>query len=103
ASGETSRFERTHWRYPLPSRTITKAILPLDRVVMTQPATVTAWPVWPGRSRISTRFIREGFPGESGDYTTGDRQVRSITAQNQGPPVGMGAPGPEVCTWLPVG
>ena len=43
ASG-TSRFENTACRYPEPSRRTTKAIFPLDRVVVTQPRTVTDSP-----------------------------------------------------------
>jgi hypothetical protein len=37
-------LDTTTWRYPVPSRSATKAILPLERVGGTHPRTVTAAP-----------------------------------------------------------
>jgi hypothetical protein len=49
-SSDTSRLATTPCTVPEPSRTTRKAILPLERVVTTQPRRVTDSPMWRGSS-----------------------------------------------------
>ena len=64
-SGATSFFARTTCRYPLPSRTTMKAILPLERVVLTQPRTVTVSPTWRPSSAMVEKVMEVGEGGRT--------------------------------------
>ena len=44
ASSPTAAFDMTHWMNPVPSRSVRKWILPLDRRLCSQPCRVTCWP-----------------------------------------------------------
>ncbi len=57
ASSGTSFLDRTPCTLPVPSRSTTNAILPLDRVVTTQPRTVTVSPTCPRSSLIWTAVM----------------------------------------------
>ena len=63
AGSGTSAFGKTHCRYPDPSRSTRKAIFPLDRVVITQPWTVTVVPAWRPSSRMDTVGIATNDEG----------------------------------------
>ena len=61
AASGTSFFDTTTCTYPVPSRSITKAILPLKRVVVTQARTATVAPASRGRSSMRCRRWLSGI------------------------------------------